>query len=82
MIRILIRRRGAPVVELGHELEEAEVVRLFFVLHNAVHVSRDPMPLLCPGEEGRATFVFPQEVRSLRLVRDGVDVTERTLTEG
>ena len=45
MYRILLHRRGRPQTELGHDLEKADVLRLFFILHNAVHVANDPVPL-------------------------------------
>ena len=79
MYRILIHRRGQPEMELGHGLSRDDVIRLFFVLHNAVHVARDPIPLMCPRDSGRTAFVFPQEIRELRLMADGVDVTANTL---
>ena len=81
MYRIVVHRRGRPETEIGHGLEEPDVLRLFFILHNAVHVAIDPVPLVCPREGGEPCLIFPEEIRGLRLLSDGRDVTERVLVE-
>lgn len=82
MYRILLRRRGRPESRLGQGLDEADVLRLFYILHNAAHVVSDPVPLVCPRPRGDTALLFPQEIQSLRLLHDGVDVTEQALVDG
>ncbi len=82
MYVILVRPREGEEYEVGCGLEEQNALHLFFTLHNAVNVSRDPAPLVVASDDGNDVFVYPQDVSSLRLTEDGLDVTGRMLVGG
>ena len=81
MMSIRIRRHDSEEEELIPGHEDQDVLRFFFILHNAVHVADDPVPLAHTFEDGRTTFVYPQDIASLRLFDGEEDVTQRTLAE-
>ena len=81
MKTIRLRLRDTEVEEVIPAADDRDTLRFFFILHNAVHVSDDPVPLVYSLADGQTGFVYPQDIASLRLYEDGEDVTQETLAE-
>lgn len=81
MKTIRIRRHDTDVEDVIPATDDRDTLRFFFILHNAVHVSDDPVPLVYSLGDGSSGFVYPQDIASLRLFDDGEDVTQETLAE-